>query len=44
MYSGTLTPDEGSIKIDGTEVIGADEHIRDGMHSKGNVVSGRSAF
>ena len=31
---GLLNPDEGSIKVDGVEINGADETVRDAMHAK----------
>lgn len=42
---GLLNPDEGSIKVDGVEINGADETIRDAMHAKmGMLFQGGALF
>lgn len=42
---GLLSPDEGSIKVDGVEINGADEEIRDAMHAKmGMLFQGGALF
>ena len=42
---GLLNPDEGSIKVDGVEINGADETVRDAMHAKmGMLFQGGALF
>lgn len=42
---GLLNPDEGSIKVDGIEINGADETVRDAMHAKmGMLFQGGALF
>ena len=42
---GLLNPDEGSIKVDGIEINGADESVRDAMHAKmGMLFQGGALF